>query len=111
MMLAVTRKVNGICIAGVTNDIKWVRHVKNRILNLEDINPDKGYLAISKVYDFSFVKHAFASPQTENYLIDETKRITRVKALTEDEKLDEEMKKSLGSIGFKANSNNPEGAK
>lgn len=86
-MLAVTRKVNGICIAGVANDLKWVRPVKNHILNLEDIKSDKDYLSTSKVYDFSFIKHIPTLPQTENYLIDEAKQITYVKTLTENERL------------------------
>ncbi|MDP2907827.1 MAG: hypothetical protein Q8O03_07855, partial [Nanoarchaeota archaeon] len=86
-MLAVTRKMNGVCIAGVTNDLKWVRPVKEHILNLEDIKTDKDYLSTSKVYDFSFIKHMPISPQTENYLIDEAKRITYVKTLTEGERI------------------------
>lgn len=86
-MLAVTRKMNGICIAGVTNDLKWVRPVKSHILSLEDIKSDKDYLSISKVYDFSFIKHVPDSPQTENHLIDEAKQITHVKTLNEDERL------------------------
>lgn len=86
IILAVTRKNNGICIAGINDKLEWIRPIKNRILNVNDIKLNKKYLSISNSYEFSFSKHVPSAPQTENYLIDETKPIIHVKTLAEDDR-------------------------
>lgn len=87
-ILAVTKRYDGICIAGIDNNLKWVRPAKNRTLTLEDIKLNGEYLSISNIYDFSFIKHNPSSYQTENYLIDETKNISYIKTLAEQERKD-----------------------
>lgn len=85
-ILAVTKRYDGICIAGVDNNLRWVRPAKNRTLTLEDIKLNGEYLSISSVYDFSFIKHNPHNYQTENYIMDETKKILYTKTLTEQER-------------------------
>lgn len=99
-ILAVTRKLNGICIAGVNEDLKWIRPTINKPFNPEDLKLDNGkYVSISNIYAFEFIKHAPEPPQTENYLVDKSKVIKHIKKLNEDERLDlfENLSENIGS--------------
>lgn len=86
-MLAVTKRFNGVCIAGVDNNKNWIRPVKSQELVLKDIQlKDGGYILSSNIYEFSFIRQAPHNYQTENYLIDNTKVISHVRKLTEEER-------------------------
>lgn len=98
-ILAVTRKVNDVCIAGVNDELKWIRPIKKPVLKLKDIKvKNRGYLSVSNVYDFSFTKHIPNAPQAEDYLMDEKKDIMHIKTLTESERKSLFLKLSENSL-------------
>ncbi len=86
-ILAVSRRDNGVCIAGVDENLNWLRPVKARILVLADIMlNDNMCISPSCVYDFSTGKADPSGYQKENYIIDENTRITHVKSLMDAER-------------------------
>lgn len=84
-ILAVTKRYEGICIAGVNNALRWIRPVKTESLMLEDIRlSNGGYTVVSKVYDFPLnTTHAPNHYQTENHIIDESRTISYIRTLTD----------------------------
>lgn len=84
-ILAVTKRYDGVCIAGVNNALRWIRPVKTESLMLEDIQLSNGeYTETSKVYDFPLnTTHAPNPYQTENHIIDESRIISYIRTLTD----------------------------
>ena len=53
-VLAVTKREQGVCIAGVDEELNWIRPIKNRILVLNDVKSSEGLLlSNSCVYDLA----------------------------------------------------------
>lgn len=72
-VLAVTKRNNGVCIAGVDENLNWVRPIKNRIMVLSDIRISSGaFVSPFCVYHLSAKKADPQGYQSENYLIDDT---------------------------------------
>jgi len=86
-ILAVTKREYGVCIAGVDENLNWVRPVKKRTLRLNDIKlGDNEYISNSCVYDILLRKDAPNGYQTENYLIDEKQPIKYLRKLDDVER-------------------------
>ena len=70
-LLAVTYRVNGVCIAGVEESShRWVRPVMHRTLVLKDILVDGNYMHPFGVYHVPAKGPAPRGVQSENTLID-----------------------------------------
>jgi hypothetical protein len=69
-ILAVSKRLNGVCIAGVDKRNKWIRPVKKEELMLPDIKLEKGYIEALNTYELHFSSPCPVQCQTENFLID-----------------------------------------
>ena len=84
-ILAVSKRLNGVCIAGVNNG-RWIRSVKKEELMLDDIKIHNGYITALNTYDFHLLKRVPVQCQSENYLIDESWQIRHKSSLVDNEK-------------------------
>lgn len=86
-ILAVTKRYNSVCIAGVDEQRKWIRPVKEGELSLENIRVSRNdYVSIGNRYKFTFSGQSPLKCQTENYTIDTSQNITHITTLTETQK-------------------------
>jgi hypothetical protein len=69
-ILAISKRLNGVCIAGVDKRNKWIRPVKKEELMLDDIKLEKGYIEALNIYELHFSAPSPVQCQTENFLID-----------------------------------------
>jgi hypothetical protein len=74
-ILAVSKRLNGVCIAGVGKYNAWIRPAKKEELMLEDIKIGSGYVSALNIYEFHFSQRSPVQCQSENYLIDEQREI------------------------------------
>ncbi|NTV23330.1 MAG: hypothetical protein HGA85_03070 [Nanoarchaeota archaeon] len=76
IIISVTKRLNGVCIAGIGKYNTWVRPTKREELELKDIKiNDKEYISVGNVYEFHFSSKAPIQCQSENYLIDDYREI------------------------------------
>ena len=86
-ILAVTKRYNSVCIAGVDEQRKWIRPVKVGELSLENIRVNgSNYVSVGNKYEFAFSGHSPLQCQTENYAIETRQGIVHRATLTETQK-------------------------
>ncbi len=86
-ILAVTKRYNSVCIAGINEQRKWIRPTKDGELDLRNISVGRNnYISINNIYDFTFSRHLPIGCQTENYIIDESKYISHKSRLTDSQR-------------------------
>jgi len=82
-ILAVSKRLNGVCIAGIGND-RWIRPTKKEELMLDDIRLENGYVSVGNTYEFHFSGRNPQQCQSENYLMEGS--ILKKSTLSEDER-------------------------
>jgi hypothetical protein len=86
-ILSVTKRLNGVCVAGVNDRNLWIRPTKKEELVLNDIRTaEGGYISVGNTYEFHFSGRAPVQCQTENHLLNEYRSIKLKGTLPESER-------------------------
>jgi hypothetical protein len=87
LIVSVTKRLNGVCIAGIGKNNAWVRPTKREELVLNDIRLNENeYIEVQNIYEFHFTGKTPVQCQTENYLLDEYRTIVHKGMMPESER-------------------------